>query len=577
MAMTLGAHRYVATYASVYAFQDDLEMTYVLDPAGSITTDFLWRPANEHRIPVPKLIYAGLIELTGSFRSGMFFQVWAHAILALAMILVARKLRGRVSFSDAFFPLLWLHQGNGANYMLGMQITISVPTAMAGFILLLIAAGPARPTVRTGLAIGLCLAIMPLCGAFGLGQVPPIVLWLAVCGWMAWRSGRPGSRSAGIAMGAMALLVVSLIALYLYDFHPGRAKPAPVSLATLLATSTKFLSLSLGPAGRDYWPASGILVLGSTAFCAALLAFAFSGRPAERARSAGLLATLASVLLLALAVGYGRSGVNPDAGFSIRYVTMPSPLLCVVYFSAMLYASPWLGGLVRAALFVLLAVALPLNVDHGNQQGRVRKRESDAFAASVAAGKSPEELAMLHWREFYPDGEFFYWHLLRLLRAGLTPFEGRQDSAWPQDFSMLPTRPISARSTRLVAPMRFRDTTVLMVPPKGDVRFEVPAGKRVARGRFGIGPWLHYTGVKGDYPMTGGVRFSVEWIAAGEQPVVLFERALEAHLDKADQGFQSFSVELPAGQAGQLLLKSRNTHGRNWIMDCSFWSDVVIE
>ena len=39
-----------------------------------------------------------------------------------------------------------------------------------------------------------------------------------------------------------------------------------------------------------------------------------------------MLASMASVLLLALAVAYGRSGVDPDAGFSSRYVTMPSPV-----------------------------------------------------------------------------------------------------------------------------------------------------------------------------------------------------------------------------------------------------------
>src|SRR5688572_17992590 len=86
---------------------------------------WFWTQNNEHRIPFPRLILLGLLKVThGDFRSGMLFNIIILAALALAMMYVARHLRGgRTSFADAFFPIALLHLGNWENLFWGWQLT----------------------------------------------------------------------------------------------------------------------------------------------------------------------------------------------------------------------------------------------------------------------------------------------------------------------------------------------------------------------------------------------------------------------------------------------------------------------
>src|SRR5262245_1931919 len=103
LALTLWAAHFVATYTSPIPFMDDLELVTGLGPHARSDLDFWWAPANEHRILLPRAIYMGLLALTHDFRCGMWFQAIAQSLLALGLILAARRLRGRSSLVDAFF------------------------------------------------------------------------------------------------------------------------------------------------------------------------------------------------------------------------------------------------------------------------------------------------------------------------------------------------------------------------------------------------------------------------------------------------------------------------------------------
>src|SRR5262245_47604116 len=105
LGMTLWAAHFVATYPSPIPFMADMELVTGLGPQARTDLDFWWAPANEHRILLPRAIYMGLLALTHDFRCAMWFQVVAQSLLALLLVLAARRLRGRASLADAFFPL----------------------------------------------------------------------------------------------------------------------------------------------------------------------------------------------------------------------------------------------------------------------------------------------------------------------------------------------------------------------------------------------------------------------------------------------------------------------------------------
>jgi hypothetical protein len=125
---------------------------------------WLWAQNNEHRLPVSRAIYLALLALTGGdFRSGM----WANLVLlggtCLAMLLVARKLRGgRSSIYDAILPLCLLHLGHWNNVVWSWQLQFVVAFVLIGSLLLLIVVEewPYRPS--TAVLSALALVMLPL-------------------------------------------------------------------------------------------------------------------------------------------------------------------------------------------------------------------------------------------------------------------------------------------------------------------------------------------------------------------------------------------------------------------------------
>src|SRR3954471_11189852 len=97
---------FVARYASNVPSWDDWDMIPTLTRNQPVTWEWLWSQHNEHRVPLPRLIFLGLDRLTViDMRVTMYFDVLLMAALAAAMIVAAARLRGRSSASDAFFPL----------------------------------------------------------------------------------------------------------------------------------------------------------------------------------------------------------------------------------------------------------------------------------------------------------------------------------------------------------------------------------------------------------------------------------------------------------------------------------------
>src|SRR5919106_877285 len=259
-AMSVAALFFVARYASNVPSWDDWDMVPTLTGNQPVTWDWLWSQHNEHRVPIPRLIFLGLNGLFSvDMRVTMYFDVVLAAALSAAMILTAARLRGRASAADAFFPLVFLHWGQAPNLLWGWQLQFFASVALACVALLAIVRAGANLSVqKAGIITGICALLLPLCGANGLGMVPALAIWpLALALLPQVWTGNPGTRHDR-QMLLLGLGALALTAVYFVGWEPVPYHPKSQSVFQTLKTSIQFATIGLGPATRDPWPLSGL-------------------------------------------------------------------------------------------------------------------------------------------------------------------------------------------------------------------------------------------------------------------------------------------------------------------------------
>jgi hypothetical protein len=110
-ALFLGAFAFVRRYGSNVPWWDDWHfLVPVVTGKQALTPAWLWAQAGPHRLALPKLIDFILFQVSGGrLHAPMYFNAVCLCSLSFAMIQVAKTVRGRISYTDAFFPLLMLH------------------------------------------------------------------------------------------------------------------------------------------------------------------------------------------------------------------------------------------------------------------------------------------------------------------------------------------------------------------------------------------------------------------------------------------------------------------------------------
>jgi hypothetical protein len=403
-----------------------------------------------HRVPLLRLLLIGLARWTDfNFRAPMFLAVVLLALLAAVFIVVARQLRGRSSISDAFLVLVCLNIGHWENLLQGWNLQNILFAFLAALALACIVLKP-RPRLWLRLGLGACLVLLPWAsGLAGLILSAPLVLFLAASTISRFlvRS-RPASLESAVPLGQVprtpngqrtrisdlmvsACVIVAVAGIWEYCRGMDMSPAAPVTWSDALQGSAIFLSTPLISTGigPDRWMFFS-LTLG-LCLSAGISVLALWWAERFTFRLAGLTTFLAAMIGIALAVGWGRSGISPDYCHSSRYVALATPFVLAVYLSAVL-ARNRVSSAIQWLMLLAVGAALPSKVTAAIAYAEQHQARSVWFQRDVASGMSPEQLAASprnRWLNPALDRVAFEFHKNQMITAlkileqrGIRPF-----------------------------------------------------------------------------------------------------------------------------------------------------------
>jgi hypothetical protein len=424
LVLTLGLLAYVFHYGSNVPFFDDWHLVPYITGDLPVTLEYLWSQHGDHRVPLSRLLLFGLGKLCGyDFRCGMVFDVFALSAASLALIATSRHLRGRLSFADAFFPLLLLNPGQWEVYLWCWIAQLTLPITLALIVLAVIARCGFRPSGWATLVVGLLVLAMPLADSAGLAFVPALTLWLVAAGLCRLR--RSTSPLAALPL-AFAVAAVGLLVVYFIGYTRVQGGEGNPGIPAALRTTVEFLSMGIGHASVLIWPMSALIVLALLVSAVYVLGRVWVEQKEDRSRVA-LAFFFLGALSLALALGWGRAGEGANAGFKSRYVVLALPVPAVVFMSWSCYRRNG-RTVMQAAMCLLMFLLLPLNVKTAIDGANLYRPGLAAFERDLRAGKPPSLLAeqytnvLFPWPVDAPDKQLVHDRLLMLQRAGIGPY-----------------------------------------------------------------------------------------------------------------------------------------------------------
>jgi hypothetical protein len=299
----------------------------------------------------------------------MYFNAIVLGGISLAMIQVARQIRGgKNKIVDAFFPITLLHIGQWENLVWSWQLSFVFPIALILGIFLVCINSPILTNKAAAVFSAISLILLPLCGGIGILYVPFFSLWLICCGVFHWKGIQMENRSRQMSVMLIGSATITLIIVGVYFIgyvRPTWNPPSPGFKATLV-TAAKFLALGLGPVAAKSWKLSilfSFIVLLSSIWIA-LRGILYS-KGLEQYRALILCLFFGNLVLVAIAMGWGRAGLVPTVGLPIRYVLLTVPAFCSTFFIWELYGSKRSRNIMQTSLLIIMAVLIPYNTMMG--------------------------------------------------------------------------------------------------------------------------------------------------------------------------------------------------------------------
>jgi hypothetical protein len=390
--------KFVRAFGVNFPYYDEWELVPALTGNQPITLSWLWSQHNEHRIFLPRLLYLAVMKLANNdFRAGMYFDAFALIACSAALIAVAHRQRGRLAYTDAFFPLLLLHVGQAQNLVNGFQIAFVAGTLIATLILALFGS-PGPLGFRAALAVGVCTLLLPLVGGHGVSLVPA----LALCAlWSAWRirAEANGVRKAAATV-LLAALASALSGFYFVGYEHPLKHPASPSLGATLTGAIQFLTVGLGAATRQGWPWVRAPFIAAVAASLGALLFVVVRRPTERDRALRMGLFAGAFVSLALGIGWARNALAPDALFASRYVSLAVPFWCALYLGWELVHRR-IRRFAQTCLFVCAAALVIPNYTDGETEAVFYRDVRLGPYRDVVAGVRLKKLLARHQAQLY--------------------------------------------------------------------------------------------------------------------------------------------------------------------------------
>ncbi|WP_143393859.1 hypothetical protein [Fimbriiglobus ruber] len=497
---------YAVTFGANCPFGDEWDIS-----AGMTTPKLIWIIVtghhNEHRYPLGQLVWYGLTAAAGyDFRAGGIANVGLVAALAYGLARLAARVGGGPHPADVLFPALLLNFGHAEKWLMGYQLTMTVPFVALGGILA--AAATCRPgaETRSGCITGGSLLIGMTGGAYGLSMVPPAATWLVYLAWRVWRRDRTPGRAAGLLVPPA--LAIGYTAFCVATRSSGGPAQPPFDPERAALAWLQGFGLTLGSwIGILYAPYSGLLVLGIDAVAVGRLLWVAAASRDERPAAAGILAVWSTMVIAAAGVAVFRGGFADRNG-------LPMALHgCAAVIALRRFPLPVRGGrLIAACAGVGLAAAVVVgNWKPGMDYGIIHRFQYDVLKDDVVAGMPAEFLAEKHAE-----------HLVSFpadpaLRARLA---ARMDDLRRAEIGWFRSTPANPRTTDVPAPpfvpVTFEGPDRISAPVPGPGRFAYGARVRLEPG--GETAW---------------VQIVMEWPANGETPAG--KASVFIHLEPKEQ------------------------------------------
>lgn len=399
--MTLLALVATAVYGRWLPWSDDFDLVPYVTGDRPVTAGWLWEQHNEHRIPLVKLLFVGLGRLSGAdYRWTVAVNALILSATAAVLILAARRLRGHSAWTDAVFPAVLLHLGQGA--LVWAFQTPFVLTTVLGCLFVAAAVAAPRTAAWRAAALATLACLLPLTGSAGLVLAAAAVpLLVAEAIWPDRAAGGTQSLTRGVAAAGAGLTVAVAIA-YVATLRLGPAEGYAGPWRALVASLDTLASYPGSPVARMRvpWLFVTCLAIGGTLAAAArpLLGKATPGT--DRRAGIILLGYLAALALVAVAIGYGR-GTRDFTPLYGHYATLA---LGVPLALGLIWTTLPQTAFARGAQAVLCLTTLVVFAVHARQAARNWSSADESWAvisSDLRGDLPPEDVAARHAAALY--------------------------------------------------------------------------------------------------------------------------------------------------------------------------------